>query len=321
MFTWLKSKNKSANHSSQLHEILQKAQEESSPYDLFHDADDDFWFWLNTEGYRSNPQLRTFLPSMPDDEIQIRTIGSAGDTALGEGYRAYKLFKKLFEENVGPLKAQSRVLDFGCGWGRTIRFFLRDVEAKNLVGFDPSAALIAASQATNSWCQFKLGNTRPPTDFESNSFDLIYGYSVFSHLPEDLHLQWIEEFHRVLKPDSLLVLTTWQREHIQRCQDVRQGKMDKSLSQAKAWTDALKLCFPDAEQSLSDYDNGKFCFSAYDQNQFPTWFEDGKPIYGEACISKRYVTEQWAQKFTLEEFIDDRNRCPQNVIVVKPRKS
>ena len=54
----------------------------------------------------------------------------------------------------------SRVLDFGCGWGRVIRFFLKDVAPWNLVGvdIDPNAPSSAA-RATNRWCRFELSTS------------------------------------------------------------------------------------------------------------------------------------------------------------------
>jgi SAM-dependent methyltransferase len=42
---------------------------------------------------------------------------------------------------------------------------------------------------------------------KSESFDVIYCISVFTHLSEPLHYQWVEEILRLLKPGGLFIGT------------------------------------------------------------------------------------------------------------------
>ena len=44
--------------------------------------------------------------------------------------------------------------------------------------------------------------------YPDDSFDVVYACSVFSHLPETLHLLWLAEIRRVLRPGGVLVATT-----------------------------------------------------------------------------------------------------------------
>ncbi|WP_371418093.1 class I SAM-dependent methyltransferase [Acidisoma sp. L85] len=37
--------------------------------------------------------------------------------------------------------------------------------------------------------------------------DFVYSISVFTHLPEDMQLRWLEELSRVTKPDGVLALS------------------------------------------------------------------------------------------------------------------
>lgn len=62
--------------------------------------------------------------------------GGSGDSTLPARFDTYRRFKKYYETHVGPIQSCCAVLDFGCGWGRTIRFFLRDVEPEKLLGVD-----------------------------------------------------------------------------------------------------------------------------------------------------------------------------------------
>ena len=271
------------------------------------------WFWLNTEGRRQFPELRALLPGLPDEKIQSGFTGGTGDVTLREGFNAYQLFKRLFEGNVGTFEGRRTILDFGCGWGRIIRFFLKDVEGENLWGIDCFPEMIQLCEETNKFSRFKLIDPRPMTPFDGDTFDMIYCYSVFSHLSEDIHREWLDEFARILKPGGLLVATTQPREFIDWCADLRADpKRQKS-----SWQRTMATAFLDRDQSLKDYDDGKFCH----QGTGGGGVLDGS-FYGETCIPKGYVLDHWMKNFTFVDFIIDRALSPQNVIVVaKPLKT
>jgi SAM-dependent methyltransferase len=55
---------------------------------------------------------------------------------------------------------------------------------------------------------FIVNRDLPPLPFQADFFDLIYGISVFTHLPEDLQLKWLGELKRVAKPGGILALST-----------------------------------------------------------------------------------------------------------------
>lgn len=287
----------------------------TSPGRLFRGVDDPFWWWLNTEGYRQHPRLRTLLPGLPDESLQFNTIGSAGDTALGEAYAAFQLFAGLYQHHGGGLTEQTRVLDFGCGWGRMLRFFLRDVDQANLWGLDQGRVLVDACRRTNPWCQFVEGGRMPPSPLASGSFDLVYSYSVFSHLSEAAHSQWLDELARVLRPGGLLVVTTWQREHITRSAQLRAAD-PATLS---AWHRDLAALWMDDGHWTAEYDGGRFCYQPYPAQTHRWSYHQGASYYGEACIPEAYVRREWNNAFEVLEFITDRHQCPQNVVVARRR--
>ncbi|MGY1688890.1 class I SAM-dependent methyltransferase [Geodermatophilus sp. SYSU D01105] len=47
----------------------------------------------------------------------------------------------------------------------------------------------------------------PPLPFDDGRFDLVLGYSVFTHLPVDHQDAWLAELRRVTRPGGLLLLT------------------------------------------------------------------------------------------------------------------
>lgn len=271
---------------AKLRAMLDDSALDKQPDELFAGVSDDFWFWLFTEGYRESSLLRNILPGMPDETIQLTYTGDKGDSVLREAWMAYKLFKEAYERHGGPIAECRNILDFGCGWGRIIRFFLKDVAPSKLLGVDPVDEMINLCGQQNKWCNFEAISTRPPTRFPNDTFDLIYSFSVFSHLSEEMHQNWLAELSRILAPGGILIATTRSREFIE--------------------ADAH---FADKRQSLSEYDTGRYCFSQI-------VFEGEWSYWGEASIPRNYVLSNWTRWLTFLDYIDDRNRCSQNAIVM-----
>jgi SAM-dependent methyltransferase len=100
-----------------------------------------------------------------------------------------------------------RVLDFGCGAGRLLRFFPRKGKEQEMWGVDINAQYM-------SWCQnhlsppflFATTTTLPHVPFEDNSFDLVYCGSVFTHVT-DLADAWFLELRRILRKGGYAYIT------------------------------------------------------------------------------------------------------------------
>ena len=100
-----------------------------------------------------------------------------------------------------------RVLDFGCGDGMMVRNLREIAESGEAWGVD-----INGTEMT--WCQqhlsppFKFATTTsfPHLPFEEGYFDLIYSFSVFTHIC-DLAEAWLLELRRILRRGGVLYLT------------------------------------------------------------------------------------------------------------------
>jgi SAM-dependent methyltransferase len=101
----------------------------------------------------------------------------------------------------------TRILDFGCGCGRTLIHFEELAPAAQIDGIDIDSRAIQWCKQHLPFASFKLSNETPPTDYASDTFDLIYAISVFTHLDEDYQFQWLKELQRVAKPGAILLLT------------------------------------------------------------------------------------------------------------------
>jgi SAM-dependent methyltransferase len=303
--TTLKRSVREYHYDKQLKELLRDGAAKS-PHELFAEVDDEFWLWMLTEGCRRNPALQAILPSMPEERVQLQSNGISGDHALRDAWVFYKLMKELYRKHVGNLSDSKAIVDFGVGWARMIRFFLKDVEPQTLLGIDHYDKVIEVSKQTCKWGNFQLIAPFPPTAIPDASVDLVYCYSVFSHLSEDAHLKWLSEFSRILRPGGLLIATTWSTDFLLRCRDARAD------TKSAFWTTHLPRIFVDTDMWLAHYKNGGYCYET-DVAQYG----DVAHYLGETAIPKAYVQRHWTQFLQFVDFIDDHAATPQNVIVMK----
>jgi 2-polyprenyl-3-methyl-5-hydroxy-6-metoxy-1,4-benzoquinol methylase len=278
---------------------------EISPVALFGQVDDPAWRWLHLEAREQCPFLADYLPSLPPESLQTGFTGASERDGLTTGIDTYEIFKELVRAHRRPLEPGDTVLDFGCGWGRIIRFFLRDIEPANLWGIDVSEKRIKACLETNHWCRFEQSTPEPPSRFEDEMFDLVYSYSVFSHLSEELHLSWLAEFERILKPDGILLSTTLPRQFIKQSGEFALTDQD-SLA---PWQRQAARAFSDPEELLDAYDRGAYCFGPID---------GAGEHFGFACIPKSYVSKQWTRHFVVHDLFMD-PRLTQEIIVCQRR--
>lgn len=148
------------------------------------------------------------LIPIPPAHLQIRVTGRFSPEFIESGYWHYNNFNELLKPVNRTLNCFSSILDFGSGCGRVIRALAGNLPDTKLFGTDIDPEAIA-------WCQANYGRFgsfstcphEPPTPYSDNSFDFIYGISVFTHLPEDLQFKWLQELRRICKPGGYLILT------------------------------------------------------------------------------------------------------------------
>jgi SAM-dependent methyltransferase len=101
------------------------------------------------------------------------------------------------------------ILDFGCSSGRVLRHFHDEAKTSNwtLSGVDIQAKPIQWMREfmPPEFCVY-TGSTMPISPFPDNHFDVIYGFSIFTHIKFHWDM-WLLELKRVLKPGGLLIQT------------------------------------------------------------------------------------------------------------------
>jgi SAM-dependent methyltransferase len=99
------------------------------------------------------------------------------------------------------------VLDFGCGSARVLRHYADEAARARLMGCDIDHPSVDwASRELSPPFEFFHSAPAPPLALESDSLDLIWATSVFTHI-SDLWAAWLAEMHRLLAPAGLLVAT------------------------------------------------------------------------------------------------------------------
>jgi SAM-dependent methyltransferase len=217
------------------------------------------------------------LPPLPPAQLQRDWCGNAGAPLAQQSLDFYSLVKTTYARYARQPLQRSRVLDFGCGWGRLTRLFGKDLPGSQIFGCDSDPAILEYCRelpGTFKRSDAKLGRLPFP-----ETFDLIFAFSVFTHLGPDTQRAALTALHASLDPGGLMIATIRPRAFI----DIRGGELSK---------------LPDAaiQQMLAGYDAGEFIYHPY--NMPPV---DGEVPYGEAVIPRAYVDAHWTDRFAILE--------------------
>ncbi|HWD63690.1 MAG TPA: class I SAM-dependent methyltransferase [Solirubrobacteraceae bacterium] len=101
----------------------------------------------------------------------------------------------------------TRIYEWGCGTGKTVRRFAELDPGLEVYGSDYDERVISWCRANIPQVTFTLNGLEPPLAFDNEFFDLLYSFSVYTHLPPDLQRRWLEEQLRVVRPGGLILLS------------------------------------------------------------------------------------------------------------------
>jgi len=115
------------------------------------------------------------------------------------------LFQLLKKHNF--ILSEKKILEFGCNNSRVLRHFEAFSDKNEIWGCDINSRMI-------TWCLENLSppfnyftnTTQPHLPFKDGFFDLIYAYSIFTHI-DDLFFTWILELSRNLRSTGFLFIS------------------------------------------------------------------------------------------------------------------
>jgi SAM-dependent methyltransferase len=188
------------------------------------------------------------------------------------------------------LTETSKVLDFGCGCGRVLRHYRQLCHSGQFWGSDIDPEAIAwCSENLSPYGTFVVNPSWPPLLFASDYFDFIFSISIFTHLPEAMHLAWLQELQRVTKPGGYLLLTT-------HGESVFSSVFQNAPA---AW--------------LAQYRQHGFYY-------YVGAMTDGLPaFYQTAFHTHEYLHDQWAQFFEIVEIIPKGIANNQDLVLCRKR--
>jgi SAM-dependent methyltransferase len=146
---------------------------------------------------------------MPPPDLMVAVAGTPNREWFStSGRRDADLFKGHAARHGVPLADQRVVVDLGCGCGRIARWLAPEVVGGQgrFLGFDINPGMAG-------WCDANLpgdygrNQLLPPLAVPDGTSDIVYAYSVLTHLREATAVLWLEEIARVLRPGGLALLT------------------------------------------------------------------------------------------------------------------
>ena len=226
------------------------------------------------------------VPYLPPRPLRFRVLGStdiAGFLATGE------IVARNLTDALGRLgrniSSFENVLDLGCGCSRVLRWYEKYSGPCKFYGTDIDRDAIYWDKENILFAKFTVNGELPPLPYPPETFDLIYGISIFTHIDEKYQFQWLSELARVAKSKAILIMTVhgrYARDLAGLSPAAAAQLEDKGFLFVKG--DAWKGIFPDSYQ-----------------NTFHT---------------KAYVLKEWAKYFDVLEYIERGLNEHQDMIVL-----
>jgi SAM-dependent methyltransferase len=153
------------------------------------------------------PKLSALLPRMADAEVQTSWTGTSGVPLLAQTVDFVRSISHNFARSTGRSLQGARILDFGCGYGRITRLMYYFSDEDQIYGVDPWDKSIEICHADGLTRNFLLSDYLPSRLPVSSDFDLIYAFSVFTHLSARATATCLNTITDYVKPGGLVAIT------------------------------------------------------------------------------------------------------------------
>lgn len=247
---------------------------------LFRGLDPDAWGMLLTQDQERYPHIAALLPQVPAPDLQELWNGASGTRLAIQSKAFYTTVLERFAEHGGgtPL-SEARVLDYGCGWGRLLRWFARDVAPGNLHGCDPVQSILDVCRDTGVPGELVRTPFLPERLPYAEPFDLAWSFSVFTHLSESAADMCLRALHAALRPGGILVVTVRPPDYLH---------LEATLRAAFA---------PPRTDLAGLTAQPRFFFVPHAAEPSHPQYQGGEMTYGEAVVTMPYIRERWGELF------------------------
>jgi ubiquinone/menaquinone biosynthesis C-methylase UbiE len=146
---------------------------------------------------------KTKLIALTDKESIVRK----GYDEIAQEYHANRNkfdHRKELKEFAALLPKNAKVLDAGCGAGVPVAEFLAE-SGFDATGIDFSENMLKLARKNVPKAAF-INKDMNKLDFAVNSFDGLTAFYSIIHLPKEKHSSLFESFHRILKPEGIMLV-------------------------------------------------------------------------------------------------------------------
>jgi SAM-dependent methyltransferase len=169
---------------------------------------DDFGEVLLSMPDSEYPKLSRLLPAMASDEVQRNWTGNHGLALLQQTTGFVRALSYHFTRVTGRNLDDSSVLDFGCGYGRIARLLYYFTVEEKIFGVDPWDQAIELCKESSLGTNFFVSDYLPAfLPLGERKFDLIYAFSVFTHLSYRAMTTSLSTLRNYIADDGMLVIT------------------------------------------------------------------------------------------------------------------
>lgn len=225
--------------------------------------------------YKINPKQDykgkyDFIPTMVSPERQLKWTGWSGPKLAKNTYDFVSLMMMQSYRLGIPANTNIKILDYGCGWGRMLRMIPYFTKVQNIYGVDPTPKSIELCKDYNV-----PGNTEViphiPTSLPfDEKFDIIYAYSVFTHMNDEVAANAMKIFRQNIKADGVACVTIRPRTYW----EGRPSGGNISVQQR------TKL--------LQQHDKNGYAFISYADNK-----HGGPKNWGDSSFTVEYIEKNW----------------------------
>ncbi|MCB0863575.1 MAG: methyltransferase domain-containing protein [Solirubrobacterales bacterium] len=251
-------------------------------YREFRPLDDDLWALLLTLEYESFPGIRAFLPGLPDPATQQMWNGASGPGLAAQSVCFYRKLKEVQGRFGDRELASSKVLDVGCGWGRMTRMLARDVDPGNLFGCDPVEEILESCRKNRVPATFARSDFLPETLPFEEKFDLVFAFSVLTHISETAARALAGAISRSLEPGGLFVFTIRPPAYLDLVPAMAAPLEATGVHREDLGTEPAFVFLPHPDEDHPQYDGGEMS-------------------YGETMINLPWIRQNWNEEFELKD--------------------